>query len=318
MRTDGSEPRKMMTDPFPSTAIDRARFQIFCADGGAANGTSSRLWSAVWENPEVSDANAATIQHAYLFTEASDFLMLAGTILALCNSTEVKMTSRLMIGLCAILFLNMSCLGIAQSTGVQDGIKLGKVYVTGENPVIRLLDKEDGQILTNASYWRIVWSPAGPGHVAYVTTGDGKASGDLRMAFTDNRKLYDFLTREIMSVLDKTIPQRPFTVVEAKFDDQGQGTFSDSGDTMKERKVSLKSTQYKVDLVWRDFYSPFQLDTPVGGAQNPFGVTSLFIPAKSADVMINGKKMAGNVYPQKRGPAQSSSAFLAFSESWIK
>src|ERR1051326_7037379 len=141
------------------------------------------------------------------------------------------------ISLCTTLLLNVTALGLAQSSGIQDGVKLGKVYVTGENPVIRLLDKEGGQVLTNASYWRIVWSPSGPGHVAYVTTGDGKASGDLRMAFTDNRKLYDFLTREIMSVLDKTIPQRPFTVVEAKFDDQGQGTFSDSGDTMKDRKV---------------------------------------------------------------------------------
>ena len=33
---------------------------------------------------------------------------------------------------------------------------------------------------------------------------------------------------------------------------------------------------------------------------------------------VNGKKMAGNVYPEQFGPAQSSSAFLAFSESWVK
>jgi hypothetical protein len=220
------------------------------------------------------------------------------------------------IGLCTALLLNVTYLGRAQSSGVQDGVKLGKVYVTGENPGIRLLDKEGGQILTAVSYWRIVWSPSGPGHVCYVTTGDGK-SGDLRIAFVDNRKLYDFLTQQIMMVLDKSIPQRPFTVLQAKFDDPGQGTFSDSGD-MKERKVTLKSDRYAVELVWRDFYSPFQLDTPVGGGQNPFGVTSLFIPAKSADVIINGKKSAGNVYPQRRGPAQSSSAFLAFSESWVK
>jgi len=221
------------------------------------------------------------------------------------------------IGLCAILLLNVSYLG-TQSSGVQEGVKVGKVYVTGENPGIRLLDKEGGQVLTGVSYWRIIWSPSGPGHVCYVTTGDGKSPGDLRIAFTDNRKLYDFLTQEIMAVLDRSIPQRPFMIVTARFDDPGQGTFSDSGDTMKERKVSLRSDRYKVELIWRDFYSPFQLDTPAGGSPNPFGVTSLFIPAKSADVIINGKKAGGNVYPQKRGPAQSSSAFLAFSESWVR
>ena len=87
---------------------------------------------------------------------------------------------------------------------------------------------------------------------------------------------------------------------------------------MNERRVTCKSNQYTVGLVWRDFYEPFQLDTPAGGARNPFGVTSLFIPAKQAEVLINGKKAAGNVYPQMRGPAQSSTAFLAFSESWLK
>ena len=50
------------------------------------------------------------------------------------------------------------------------------------------------------------------------------------------------------------------------------------------------SEKYKIELVWKDFYPPFQLDTPVGGARNPFGVTSLFIPAKDAEVSINGKK----------------------------
>jgi hypothetical protein len=228
------------------------------------------------------------------------------------------MASRWLAGLCATFVLNLPLLSSAQSSGVQGGVKVGKVYVTGENPVIRLLDREGGQVLTAASYWRIVWSPHGAGHVCYITTGDGKSPGDLRIAFVDNRKMYEFLTQEIMKVLDNSIPQRPFTVVQATFDDPGQGTFSDSGDTLSERKVALKSDRYTVELIWRDFYEPFQLDTPVGGSPNPFGVTSLFIPAKSADVIINGKKSAGNVYPQKRGPAQSSTAFLAFSESWIK
>jgi hypothetical protein len=221
-------------------------------------------------------------------------------------------------GLCTPLILIAPSLAGAQSAGVQDGVKLGKVYVTGENPGIRLLDKENGTVLTAVSYWRIIWSPVGPGHICYVTTGDGKSPGELRVAFVDNRKLYEFLTQQIMTILDGSISQRPFTVVQATFSDPGQGTFSDSGDVMKERGVTFKSDKYTVALVWRDFYEPFQIDTPVAGGRNPFGITSLFIPAKSADVIINGKKAPGNVYAQKRGPAQSSSAFLAFSESWVK
>ena len=228
------------------------------------------------------------------------------------------MKSLWLTGLCTILILLLPSLARAQSAGVQEGVKLGKVYVTGENPGIRLLDKEGGKVITAVSYWRIIWSPVGPGHIGFVTTGDGKSPGDLRVAFVDNRKLNDFLTQQIMVNLDPSLSERPFTVVQATFGDAGQGTFSAAGDTMTERRVTFKSDKYAVALVWRDFYEPFQLDIPVVGGRNPFGITSLFIPAKSADVIINGKKAAGNVYPQKRGPAQSSSAFLAFSESWVK
>ena len=218
----------------------------------------------------------------------------------------------------ATLLCFLPGLARAQGGGVQDGVKVGKVYVTGENPGIRLLDKENGVSLTVVSYWRIVWSPVGPGHVCYVTTGDGKSPDDVRIALTDNRKLYDYLTQQIMVVIDPLIPQRPYTVMQAMINDPGQGTFNESWDIMKERKVTCASDKYTVALVWRDFYEPFQVDTPVGGPRNPFGITSLFIPAKSADVIINGKKAPGAVYPRMRGPAQSSSAFLAFSESWLK
>ena len=248
--------------------------------------------------------------------------------------------SRSMLG--AALLLLASGLALsqsAQSVGVQatqttndaQGVKAGKVYLTGENPVIKLLDKPGGNVLTFASYWRIVWSPVGPGHVCYITTGDGKSPGDLRVALTDNRKLYDYITANIMApVLDKAIAERPYAPVAATFDDPGRGTFvandaaakgdgsGAGGSTMSERRITARSNKYTVVLVWRDFGEPFQLDTPVGGAANPFGVTSLFIPAKGANVLINEKRAAGNVYPQMRGPAQSSSAFLAFSESWVK
>ena len=214
-------------------------------------------------------------------------------------------------GLLIASVLVFSVAAFAQAPGgVQDGVKTGKVYISGENPVIRLLDKPDGTPLAVASFWRIVWSPVGAGHVCYVTTGDGKSASDLRIALVDNRKLFDYLTTDILGSYDKSYSERPFTVIE--------GTFAKSGDGLTSWKEVCRSSSHTVELEWRDFYQPFQLDTPVGGARNPFGLTSLFIPAKSAQLTINGKKVNGNVVPQMRGPAQSSSAFLAFSETWIK
>jgi len=221
------------------------------------------------------------------------------------------MKRELQIGIATSMLLVVPALALAQAAGgVQNGVKIGKVFVSGENPVIRLLDKPDGTPLAVSSFWRIIWSPVGAGHVCYVTTGDGKSPGDLRVALVDNQKLFDYLTNDILGTYDKSYLERPFKTIQA--------TFSKSGDALSDWKEVCRSEQYTVELVWRDFYPAFQLDTPTGGPRNPFGLTSLFIPAKSADLIVNGKKISGNVYPQMLGPAQSSSAFLAFSETWIK
>src|SRR6058998_4419607 len=51
-----------------------------------------------------------------------------------------------------------------------------RTILTGENPFIRLSATNGGTITTNASYWRIITCPAGPGHVLY-----------LKSELTDNR-----------------------------------------------------------------------------------------------------------------------------------
>ena len=43
-----------------------------------------------------------------------------------------------------------------------------RLILTGENPFIRLSEKDGDPNSTDASYWRILFCPAGPGHVLYV------------------------------------------------------------------------------------------------------------------------------------------------------
>jgi hypothetical protein len=43
-----------------------------------------------------------------------------------------------------------------------------KTIVIGENPFIRLSAKDGDPNSTEASFWRVFWSPAGPGHVLYM------------------------------------------------------------------------------------------------------------------------------------------------------
>ena len=49
---------------------------------------------------------------------------------------------------------------MADVNAVEEG---NKVVLTGENPFIRLSDSPDGDETTNASFWRILFCPAGPG-----------------------------------------------------------------------------------------------------------------------------------------------------------
>lgn len=199
---------------------------------------------------------------------------------------------------------------VLQAQGIE--IKKGTVAVSGENPGIRLMMKEGAPAATDVSFWRVVYSPVGMGHVAFVTsdlTGNGPSSDDVRVALADNNALVDYIGRDIMSVFNKAHIEKPFTIVKA--------TFQKSGNTSKEWKETIKGGTYTVELIWRDFYTPFLIDMPVGG-QFTYGITSMFIPARSADVVINGKKAAGTPFPEPMGAMPSSSAFLAFSETWVK
>jgi hypothetical protein len=58
-----------------------------------------------------------------------------------------------------------------------------RLILTGENPFIRLSDTDGGAITTNASFWRILISPAGPGHVLYLKS---ELTQDRWKIYSDN------------------------------------------------------------------------------------------------------------------------------------
>lgn len=188
------------------------------------------------------------------------------------------------------------------------GVKYGKVYVSGENPILRLALKEGEPFSTSISFWRIVYSPAGMGHICYVMsdiTGNGSSPDDIRAVFTDNEKLVEFMNKEIPTgVPDNSYPVR-------------KAHFAKAGDSLKEWVEVVQSDDCTIMLVWKDFIEPFCMDTTTGG-ERPFGISSLCIPARIAEVHINGVKAAGQPIPEMRGKMQSSSARLWLSETWVK
>lgn len=191
----------------------------------------------------------------------------------------------------------------AQATGPAP-TRTGKVMLSGENPGIRLLDQPGGKTLTQVSYWRIHWSPVGPGHVCYVTTGDESTPGALRIALFDNRRLFDYLTNDVLGTYNKSYIERPFTPVSG-------ATFTSSGDGHKEHRETCRAASHTVELVWQDLGEPSLVDfLPGTRPPNPFGLTFLRIPAAQSQVIINGKPAPGVSVPNV--------GFLAFGETWMR
>jgi len=192
-------------------------------------------------------------------------------------------------------------------------VKPGKVAVIGENPGIRLALKEGAAPSTSVSFWRVFQSPAGEGHVCFVTSdiaGDGPTPDDIRLAFADNEKVAEYVAAQLMTAFDKAYGEKPFPVRRARFERKG--------DTTTSWTESLTADGYRIEFVWRDLLEPFAIESKAGVPHNPYTILSTFVPARTAEVIINGKKAAGQATPRMRGDRQSSSAFLAFAETWLK
>jgi hypothetical protein len=179
--------------------------------------------------------------------------------------------------------------------------------MTGENSFVRLSNDGGKTILERVSHWRVLWSPAGQGHAAYF---ESSLLGSKAKIYADNAGVARYLQRTIEVLLHKPFADEALPVIDATFERRGN-----SLSTMEERIVSAKD---EIILTWWDFMQPFVLTMAPGVMDRPLGVYSTFIPARGAQLAVNGQAAPGKVFPQERGGKQSSSAVLAWSETWVK
>lgn len=178
------------------------------------------------------------------------------------------------------------------------------VYLSGENPVVFLFDRPGGETETFVSFWRIHWSPVGPGHVCYVTSGREKSPGALRVALFDNPRLFAYLTNEVLGSYNRAYVERPFTRVEG-------ATFASGGDAVREHRETCRGGGYDVELAWSELRTPGLVDIPPGSRPtNPFGIVYLRTFAGRASVTVNGRPARGVSVPDE--------SFLALGETWTK
>src|SRR6516164_10668669 len=93
-----------------------------------------------------------------------------------------------------------------------------KTILTGENPFIRLSLKDGDPNSTDASYWRIIFSPAGPGHVLYLKSE--LTEGRWRI-YSDNIAMARWLQTTVQGMLNAELSDTTIPCAEATFSKAG-------------------------------------------------------------------------------------------------
>ena len=177
-----------------------------------------------------------------------------------------------------------------------------KILVAGENPAIRYLDKEGGKPISSVNFWRVHWSPAGPGAICFVTVTD-QPSGNLRIAIYDDEKVLDYVSKELMGALNSAFTNPPFTPV--------KGTITQTNAGPKEHKETCKSDRYTVELLWHGLGDANFVDYRPGGNVM---MTFAMVMASSGEIIINGKQAPGKWFAT--GGGIGTGAYLALNEIW--
>jgi len=183
-----------------------------------------------------------------------------------------------------------------------------RLLLTGENPYIRLSETDGGLTTTDASFWRILLSPGGPGHVLFLQSD---LTDDQPRVYTDNIQLTRWLQEEIQGKINATFGDLEIPAREA--------SFRSSGDLRSFWSESLSSLDEEISLTWYDLGEPFLSHSfPGDNPERPHGVSTVLIPANGARLTVNGRFAQGSAFPRQRDGRAHSTCALAFSESWLR
>jgi hypothetical protein len=181
-----------------------------------------------------------------------------------------------------------------------------QVIVTGENPFIRLSTTDSDDYTTNASFWRIIFSPAGPGHVLYLKS---ELTKNRWVIHADNIALARWLQKTVQGMLNAELADTAIPV--------GEASFSRSGDPRYFWTERVVAPGEEVTLTWYEIGDPLLIHTqPNAVPGRRYGVCTVLVPALGARLTHNGVVAAGRPWRREREGRPFSTCALAFSESW--
>jgi hypothetical protein len=190
------------------------------------------------------------------------------------------------------------------------------VVFSGENPGLGLYKPGTEQLVAGISYWRCVYSEHGEGNAAIVwmdPDGSGLGQRALHGIYTDNPRMARLVTDR-------------FTQHFANYQNRGfesiaptHARFFQESDSRWYHRVAFNTGDLVVELVWwdvLDYQMVNRQDYQVGPTQ--WDLATVICPCKSATITVSNVAVQGDVRWTTEGAKPSSSAFLAFSETWVE
>jgi hypothetical protein len=198
-------------------------------------------------------------------------------------------------------------------------IQPGEVDWSGENPGMYLRASAAGPFVTLISFFRVVLSPHGKGHAAFMLFdpfGDGRGADKPNLCITDNEPLAEYLRKGFVAHFGafKGASGLERLRVVPGWD------FIASGDAKSVHTEWFRSVVGQVQLTWGGLEDSYYLRLPKEkSATGKHVLLSLFVDSREAGATINGVAAPGRAFPREfAGKADASTAFLAFSETWLK
>jgi hypothetical protein len=161
---------------------------------------------------------------------------------------------------------------------------------------------------TNASFWRILSSAAGSGHVLYLNS---ELTGGRWRIYADNIAVARWLQSTVIGAIYTELRDPNMAVIDAQF--------SKSGDVRDFWTERLDARDEQILMTWYRMGEPFLVHTqPNSIPGRPYGMCTVLIPAAGARLTRNGIEAVGQPWPREREGRPSNTCVLGLCESWTQ
>jgi len=192
----------------------------------------------------------------------------------------------------------------------------GKVIFSGENPGLTLYRAGSDEIVASASYWRCVYSEHGEGNALIIwADGAGSGLGDAapKAIYTDNPAVARLVTYRFTQHF-AAYQNRGFDAIEPT-----HARFFQESDSRWYHRVTCNTGSAVIELTWwtvLDYQMRLRSDYQLG--PTAWDLATVICPCRNAAISVNNHGVTGEARVTEGGPQVGSSAFLAFSETWVE